>query len=79
MTEKLALQIAYNILRDELERIKEEDIGFGYEEEYYQEVKDATEKIKEMVSHRQPLCRHENCNIFVIIFLLTIHSKFVII
>ena len=52
MTEKLALQIAYNILRDELERIKEEDIGFGYEEEYYQEVKDAAEKIKEMASHR---------------------------
>ena len=52
MTEKLALQIAYNILCDELERIKEENIGFGYEEEYYQEIKDAAEKIKEMVSHR---------------------------
>lgn len=52
MTEKLALQIAYNILCDELDRIKEEDIGFGYEEEYYQEIKDAAEKIKEMVSRR---------------------------
>lgn len=52
MTEKLALTIAYNILCDELDRIKEEDIGFGYEEEYYQEIKDAAEKIKEMVSHR---------------------------
>ena len=52
MTEKLALQIAYNILCDELDRIQEEDIGFGYEEEYYQEIKDAAEKIKEMVSHR---------------------------
>lgn len=52
MTEKLALTIAYNILCDELDRIKEEDIGFGYEEEYYQEIKDAAEKIKEMVSRR---------------------------
>lgn len=52
MTEKLALTIAYNVLCDELDRIKEEDIGFGYEEEYYQEIKDAAEKIKEMVSHR---------------------------
>lgn len=52
MTEKLALQIAYNILCDELDRIKEDDIGFDYEEEYYQEVKNAAEKIKEMVSRR---------------------------
>lgn len=52
MTEKLALQIAYNILCDELDRIKKDDIGFGYEEEYYQEIKGATEKIKEMVSYR---------------------------
>ena len=52
MTEKLALTIAYNILHDELDRIKEEDIGFGYEEEYYQEIKDAIEKIKEMISQR---------------------------
>ena len=53
MTEKLALQIAYNILCDELDRIKEEDIGFGYEEEYYQEVKDAADKINEMVKERK--------------------------
>lgn len=53
MTEKLALQIAYNILCDELDRIKEEDIGFGYEEEYYQEIKDASEKINEMVKERK--------------------------
>lgn len=52
MTEKVTLQIAYNILCDELDRIKEDDIGFGYEEEYYQEIKDAAEKIKEMVSSR---------------------------
>jgi len=53
MTEKLALQIAYNILCDELDRIKEEDIGFGYEEEYYQEIKDAADKINEMVKERK--------------------------
>ena len=53
MTEKLALQIAYNILCDELDRIKEEDIGYGYEEEYYQEIKDAADKINEMVKERK--------------------------
>ena len=52
MTEKLALQIAYNILCDELDRIKEEDIGFSYEEEYYQEIKDAAAKIKEMIKEK---------------------------
>ena len=52
MTEKLALLIAYNILCDELERIKEVDIGFDYEEEFYQEIKDAAEKIMEMVNQR---------------------------
>ena len=53
MTEKLALQIAYNILNDELDRIKKEDIGFDYEEEYYQEIKDAAVKIKEMIKERE--------------------------
>lgn len=52
MTERIALTIAYNILGDELERIKEEDIGYGYDEEYYLEIKEAMEKIKEMVSQR---------------------------
>lgn len=50
MTEKLALQIAYNILCDELDRASDE---LEYNEEYYQEVKDATEKIKEMVKERR--------------------------
>lgn len=49
MTEKLALQIAYNILCDELDRANDE---LEYNEEYYQEIKDAAEQIKEMVSHR---------------------------
>lgn len=49
MTEKLALTIAYNILCDELDRASDE---LEYNEEYYQEVKDAAEKIKEMVSRR---------------------------
>lgn len=53
MNEKRALKIAYIILNDELDRVKEEDIGFGYEEEYYQEVKDASEKIKEMIKERK--------------------------
>lgn len=52
MTEKLALTIAYNILLDELGRIKEDDIGYWYEEEYYQEIKGAIEKIQEMISQR---------------------------
>lgn len=49
MTEKLALQIAYNILCDELDRASDE---LEYNEEYYQEIKDTAEKIKEMVSRR---------------------------
>ena len=52
MTEKLALQIAYNILHDELDNVKEDDIGFGYDEEYYQEIKDAMDEIKVMISQR---------------------------
>ena len=47
MNEKLALTIAYNILCDELDRASDE---LEYTEEYYQEVKNAAEKIKEMVS-----------------------------
>lgn len=50
MTEKLALQIAYNILCDELDRIEGDELE--YNDEYYQEIHDATEMIKEMVSHR---------------------------
>lgn len=46
MTEKLALQIAYNILCDELDRASDE---LEYNEEYYQEIKDAAEKIQEMI------------------------------
>lgn len=53
MTERLALQIAYNILNDELDRIQEEDIGFDDAEEYYQETKDAAEKINEMIEERK--------------------------
>lgn len=52
MTEKLALQIAYNILCDELDT-QDEEYGYGTADtEYYQEIKDTAEKIKEMVSHR---------------------------
>lgn len=52
MTEKLALQIAYNILNDELDT-QEEEYGYGAaDDEYYQEIKDATEKIREMISQR---------------------------
>ena len=52
MTEKLALQIAYNILNDELDT-QEEEYGYGAaDDEYYQEIKDAIEKIKEMISQR---------------------------
>ena len=50
MTEKLALQIAYNILCDELDRASNE---LEYTEEYYQEVKDAAEKLKEMEKERR--------------------------
>lgn len=49
MTEKLALQIAYNILNDELDRASDE---LEYNEEYYQEIKDAAAKIKEMIKER---------------------------
>lgn len=45
MTERTALTIAYNILNDELERAKDE---LDYSESYYNEIKDAIEKIKEM-------------------------------
>lgn len=50
MTEKLALQIAYNILCDELERASDE---LEYNEEYYQEIKDALDKIGEMIHRRR--------------------------
>lgn len=50
MTEKLALTCTLYILRDELDRIKKDDID--YDEEYYLEIKEAMEKIKEMVSQR---------------------------
>lgn len=53
MTEKLALQIAYNILNDELDRAKEEYSKFADVEEYYQEIKDAAAKIKEMIKERK--------------------------
>lgn len=49
MNKKIALQIAYNILNDELACLKEEDIGYGYDEEYYQEIKGAIKTIKEMI------------------------------
>ena len=50
MTEKLALQIAYNILCDELDRASDE---LEYNEEYYQEIKDAANKINEMIKERR--------------------------
>ncbi len=50
MTEKLALQIAYNILCDELDRASDE---LEYNEEYYQEIKDAADKINEMIKERR--------------------------
>lgn len=53
MNKKFALQIAYNILNDELACIKEEDIGYGYDEEYYQEIKDAIKTIKEMIKEME--------------------------
>lgn len=52
MTEKMALQIAYNILNDELDSADEE---YGYEsadDDYYVEIKTAMEKIKEMIKVR---------------------------
>jgi len=53
MNEKTALQIAYNILNDELDT---QDDAYGYgaaDTEYYQEIKDAAEKIKEMIKERE--------------------------
>lgn len=49
MTEKLALQIAYNILTEELDTQNDYDAG---DEEYYQEIKDAADKIKEMIKEK---------------------------
>jgi len=53
MTEKLALQIAYNILNDELDT-QDEEYGYGAADtEYYQEIRDAAAKIKEMIKERK--------------------------
>lgn len=52
MTEKIALIIAYNILDDELST-QDEEYGYGSADpEYYLEIKEAMEKIKEMISQR---------------------------
>lgn len=52
MTEKLALQIAYNILNDELDT-QDEEYGYGAaDNEYYQEIQEAIEKIREMIRQR---------------------------
>ena len=53
MNEKRALQIAYDILNDELDT-RDEEYGYGTaDEEYYQVIKDAIEKIKEMIKERE--------------------------
>lgn len=53
MNEKLALQIAYNILNDELDT-QDDEYGYGSADtEYYQEIKDAAGKIKEMIKERE--------------------------
>lgn len=49
MTEKMALQIAYNILNDELERCESD---FFVDDDYYAEIKTAIEKINEMYKTR---------------------------
>lgn len=52
MPEKIALIIAYNILCDELST-QDENYGYGTADpEYYLELKEAMEKIKEMISQR---------------------------
>ena len=51
MTEKLALQIAYNILCDELDRI--EDNWEYADTEYKAEIEGAVEKIKKMIEERK--------------------------
>lgn len=50
MTEKQALIIAYNILNDELDRCKKDDLG--PDDNYYIEIKTAMEKIHEMIKAR---------------------------
>lgn len=51
MTEKQALLIAYNILNDELERCIDE-FGIDTEDNYYIEIKQATDKIYQMMQAR---------------------------
>ena len=52
MTEKAALIIAYIILDDELST-QDEEYGYGSADpEYYLKIKDAADKIKEMISQR---------------------------
>ena len=53
MDEKRALQIAYDLLNDELDTQDEE---YGYDAadmEYYQIVQDAAKKVKEMIKERE--------------------------
>ena len=48
MTEKQALLIAYNVLNDKLERCVD-DYGIDTEDNYYIEIKQATDKIYQMM------------------------------